>query len=40
LLTLRLCRGFNLPVRFEYIGSTGSLPNGTPNLLYDPGSNA
>ena len=32
--------GFNLPVRFEDIGSTGSLPNGTPNLLYDPGSNA
>ena len=30
--------GFSLPVRFEYIGSTGSL--GAPNLLYGPGSKA
>jgi hypothetical protein len=32
--------GFSLPLRFEYIGSTGSLANGAPNLLYGPGSNA
>jgi hypothetical protein len=32
--------GFSLPVRFEYIGSTGSVANGAPNLLYGPGSNA
>jgi hypothetical protein len=32
--------GFSLPVRFEYIGSTGSLADGAPNLLYGPGSNA
>jgi hypothetical protein len=32
--------GVSLPVRFEYIGSTGSLANGAPNLLYGPGSNA
>jgi hypothetical protein len=32
--------GFSLPVRFEYIGSTGSSANGAPNLLYGPGSNA
>src|SRR5271166_3990470 len=32
--------GVSLPVRFEYIGSTGSLAAGAPNLLYGPGSNA
>jgi Putative beta-barrel porin-2, OmpL-like. bbp2 len=32
--------GFSLPVRFEYIGSTGSAANGAPSLLYGPGSNA
>jgi Putative beta-barrel porin-2, OmpL-like. bbp2 len=32
--------GFSLPIRFEYIGSTGTLANGAPNLLYGPGSNA
>ena len=32
--------GFSLPIRFEYISSTGSAANGTPNLLYGPGSNA
>jgi Putative beta-barrel porin-2, OmpL-like. bbp2 len=32
--------GVSLPVRLEYIASTGSLANGTPNLLYGPGSNA
>ena len=32
--------GFSLPIRFEYIASTGSLAKGSPNLLYGPGSNA
>jgi Putative beta-barrel porin-2, OmpL-like. bbp2 len=32
--------GVSLPLRFEYISSTGSLANGAPNLLYGPGSNA
>ena len=32
--------GVSLPVRFEYIGSSGSLANAAPNLLYGPGSNA
>jgi hypothetical protein len=32
--------GFSLPLRFEYIGSTGSAAAGAPNLLYGPGSNA
>jgi hypothetical protein len=32
--------GVSLPFRFEYIGSTGSLANGAPNLLYGPGSKA
>jgi hypothetical protein len=32
--------GVSLPVRFEYIGSTGSAANGAPSLLYGPGSNA
>lgn len=31
---------FNMPVRFEYIRSTGSADDGTSNLLYGPGSNA
>jgi hypothetical protein len=32
--------GVSLPVRLEYISSTGSLADGAPNLLYGPGSNA
>jgi hypothetical protein len=32
--------GVSLPIRFEYIGSTGSAAVGAPNLLYGPGSNA
>jgi hypothetical protein len=32
--------GVSLPIRFEYIGSTGSAAAGAPNLLYGPGSNA
>jgi len=32
--------GFSLPLRFEYISSTGSLAEGAPNLLYGPGSKA
>jgi hypothetical protein len=32
--------GFKLPVRLEYIGSTGSAARGAPNLLYGPGSKA
>ena len=32
--------GVSLPLRFEYIGSTGSLANGAPNLIYGPGSKA
>ena len=32
--------GFSVPIRFEYISSTGNLANGAPNLLYGPGSNA
>jgi hypothetical protein len=32
--------GVSLPLRFEYIGSTGSATGGAPNLLYGPGSNA
>jgi hypothetical protein len=32
--------GFSLPVRFEYISSTGSLANGAPSLIYGPGSSA
>jgi hypothetical protein len=32
--------GFSIPIRFEYISSTGSGANGAPNLLYGPGSNA
>jgi Putative beta-barrel porin-2, OmpL-like. bbp2 len=32
--------GVSLPFRFEYIGSTGSLADGAPNLLYGPGSKA
>ncbi|MHB8529084.1 MAG: outer membrane beta-barrel protein [Caulobacteraceae bacterium] len=33
-------RGFSLPVRAEYISSSGSLANGAPNLIYGPGSHA
>ena len=32
--------GVSLPFRLEYIGSTGTLANGAPNLLYGPGSRA
>jgi len=32
--------GFSLPVRVEYISSTGSVGNGAPNLMYGPGSKA
>jgi hypothetical protein len=32
--------GFSLPLRLEYISSTGSLANGAPSLIYGPGSNA
>lgn len=32
--------GFKLPVRIEYISSTGSPNSGAPNLLYGPGSSA
>jgi len=32
--------GFSLPFRLEYITSTGSPANGTPNLIYGAGSNA
>lgn len=32
--------GFSLPIRLEYISSTGSLANGAPSLIYGPGSNA
>jgi hypothetical protein len=35
-----LLPGFSIPIRFEYIGSSGSLASGAPNLLYGPGSNA
>jgi hypothetical protein len=35
-----LLPGFSIPIRFEYISSTGSLANGAPNLLYGPGSHA
>lgn len=30
----------NLPVRLEYLSSTGNAADGAPNLLYGPGSNA
>ena len=32
--------GVSLPVRLEYIASTGSAAAGAPNLIYGPGSNA
>jgi len=32
--------GFKLPMRLEYIGSTGSAATGAPSLLYGPGSEA
>jgi len=32
--------GVSLPLRVEYIGSTGSVSDGAPNLLYGPGSAA
>jgi hypothetical protein len=30
----------SVPIRFEYIASTGSAANGAPNLMYGPGSSA
>jgi hypothetical protein len=35
-----LLPGVSLPLRFEYVASTGSPASGAPNLLYGPGSNA
>ena len=32
--------GISLPVRVEYIGSTGGASKGAPNLIYGPGSSA
>jgi len=32
--------GFSLPVRWEYIASSGSVANGAVNLIYGPGSSA
>jgi Putative beta-barrel porin-2, OmpL-like. bbp2 len=32
--------GFSIPVRAEYIASTGSVADGAPNLMYGPGSEA
>jgi hypothetical protein len=32
--------GFSLPLRLEYIASTGSVSDGAPNLVYGPGSTA
>ncbi len=32
--------GVSLPVRLEYISSSGSVADGAPNLMYGPGSNA
>lgn len=40
LANYNLGAGFNLGGRAEYIGSTGSLANGSPSLLYGPGSGA
>ncbi len=32
--------GFSLPVRWEYIASSGSVAQNSVNLMYGPGSNA
>lgn len=32
--------GLSLPIRLEYLASTGSVSNGAPNVLYGPGSAA
>lgn len=40
LLAYTFKHGFSLAVRPEYISTTGSVANGTINLLYGPGSNA
>jgi hypothetical protein len=40
LATYNFKRGFSLAVRPEYIATTGSLKNGSINLLYGPGSGA
>ncbi len=39
LLSYAMKHGFSLPVRFEYIGSSGSTKDGSVNLMYGPGSN-
>ena len=38
LLSYAMKHGFSLPMRFEYIGSSGSASNGSVNLMYGPGS--
>lgn len=38
--TQSFLRGVSLPVRLEYITSTGSAANGAPSLIYGPGSSA
>jgi hypothetical protein len=38
--THSLLRGVSLPLRLEYISSTGSAANGAPSLIYGPGSSA
>jgi putative OmpL-like beta-barrel porin-2 len=40
LLTKSFKHGFSLPVRWEYIGSTGKVSDGSVNLMYGPGSSA
>src|SRR5947207_15051425 len=40
LATYNFKRGFSLPVRPEYIKSSGDLASGSVNLLYGPGSGA
>jgi putative OmpL-like beta-barrel porin-2 len=38
LVSYAMKHGFSLPVRWEYIGSSGSLTDNSVNLLYGPGS--
>ena len=40
LLSKTFKHGFSLPVRWEYIGASGSATDGSVNLLYGPGSSA
>jgi hypothetical protein len=40
LLSRAFKKGFSLPVRWEYIGSTGSAKEDAVNLMYGPGSGA